>query len=357
MPANDRFGTMSFPCQGAFVMQHPYMRRVGLFVFCLFVFVSLPASAGLYTLVDGSQIDGDPISENENGVVFQTSKGEDLDRTPWEKLTQDSIRALLARATTAREKALIEPWIEELPQEKAQRKEIIVKPIQPPDRPTTHLGMAALFASPVGLTILLILYGANLFAAYEVAIYRRQPLSTVCGLAAIPFLGVLSPIIFIAMPTRRESGEEVEESAQTRFRATPPPVAEPAAPLEENAGTGQAEVLAGGPVAARQAAAPVAQQVAHALPEPIVFRRGDFSFNRRFFETKLAGFFRLVPSEADKDMVIHIKSGRGDFTGRRITRITPSEFYLQVFHDNATADEMIPFVEVLEVQIRHKDAL
>ena len=109
--------------------------------------------------------------------------------------------------------------------------------------------------------------------------------------------------------------------------------------------------MADGTIAARQpagAAAPV-------LPEPIVFRRADFSFNRRFFETKLAGFFRLVPSEAEKDMVIHIKSGRGVFTGRRIIKITPAELYLQVFHDKATADEMIPFIEILEVQIRHKD--
>jgi hypothetical protein len=101
----------------------------------------------------------------------------------------------------------------------------------------------------------------------------------------------------------------------------------------------------------------VAQEAAPVLPEPIVFRRGDFSFNRRFFETKLAGFFRLVPSEAERDMVVEIKSARGDFTGRRITRITPAELYLQVFHDNATADEMIPFVEVLEVRIRHKDTV
>ena len=110
--------------------------------------------------------------------------------------------------------------------------------------------------------------------------------------------------------------------------------------------------------AARRPSTPLVQvqEAAPALPEPIVFLRGDFSFNRRFFETKLAGFFRLVPSEAEKDMVIHIKSGRGDFTGRRITRINPTELYLQVFHDNATADEMIPFIEILEVQIRHKDS-
>jgi hypothetical protein len=271
-----------------------------------------------------------------------------------DKFTQDSLRALRARATKAGEKAVLDQWIEELPQEKAQRKEIIVKPIQTPDRPTTRLGMTAIFASPVGLTILLILYGANLFAAYEVAIYRRQPLPTVCGLAAVPFLGVLSPIIFIAMPTRTGSMEGQEEP-QTRFRATPPPADATAAPPEEGAGAGSGErpsLTAQGTGAARQLAA---QETAPVLPEPIVFRRGDFSFNRRFFETKLAGFFRLVPSEAERDMVIHIKSGRGDFTGRRITRITPTELYLQVFHDNATADEMIPFVEVMEVQIRHKD--
>ena len=98
-----------------------------------------------------------------------------------------------------------------------------------------------------------------------------------------------------------------------------------------------------------------AAPAAPSLPEPVIFRRGEFSFNRRFFETKLAGFFRLVPSEADKDMVVYIKASRGEFTGRRIVRITPSELFLQVFNNNATADEMIPFTEVLEVQVRHKD--
>ena len=353
---------MSFPCQRAFVMQHPYMRRIGLFLICLLAFVASMASGGTFTLVDGSKIEGEPIyPATDGGVVFRTDAGVDLARTSWDKLTQDSIRALLAKATTAHDKALLQPLIEELPQEKAQRKEIIVKPIQPPDRPTTHLGITAVFASPVGLTMLFILYCANLFAAYEVALYRRQPLPVVCGLAAIPFFGVFSPIVFIAMPTRRGALEGPEEEAQTRFRATPPPAAGTAVPPPqapaEAASQGQPAASAAGAVASQQAAAPMAQEAASALPEPIVFRRGEFSFNRRFFETKLAGFFRLVPGEAERDLVVHIKSARGEFTGRRITRVTPAELYLQVFHDNATADEMIPFVEVMEVQIRHKDAV
>jgi hypothetical protein len=53
-------------------------------------------------------------------------------------------------------------------------------------------------------------------------------------------------------------------------------------------------------------------------------------------------------------MVVYIKSSRGEFTGSRIVRYTPTELYLQISRENATADEMIPFIEILEVQIRPK---
>ncbi len=80
-----------------------------------------------------------------------------------------------------------------------------------------------------------------------------------------------------------------------------------------------------------------------AFPEPIVSARGDFSFNRRFFETKFPGFFRAIRAEAEKDLVLLFKTSRGEFIGRRITNITPNELYLQVFINDVTADEMIPF--------------
>ena len=99
-------------------MQHPYSRRYGLFLFCLLAFVSFTASAGTYTLTDGTKIEGDPISETDNGVIFHASNGSDIPRIGWDKLTQESIRALLARATTPREKALLEPLIEELPRKR-----------------------------------------------------------------------------------------------------------------------------------------------------------------------------------------------------------------------------------------------
>jgi hypothetical protein len=229
--------------------------------------------------------------------------------------------------------------VDNLPEAQAKRKELVVAPITPPARPTRNLGIFALFGSPVGWVILLVLYGANLFAAYEVALYRFQRPATVCGLAAIPLFGVLSPIIYLAMPPNLKAAEAA---------------AAPTAPSD-----GEAAPLSAAPLAMPGASAESAPAAAPqpALPEPIVFSRGEYLFNRRFFETRFAGFFRVIPTDAEKDLVLLIKASRGEFVGRRITHATPSELTLQVFNKEATADEVIPFVEILEVQIRHKDSL
>jgi hypothetical protein len=302
------------------------------------------AIAGTFPLTDGTKINGSPETMNESGVVFQLENGDYSPRVEWAKFTPEALKELMAEAKTDAQRALLEPMVEYLPQEVAKRKEIVVKPIKTPDRPTHGEGIFAILGSPVGLMIALVLYGANLFAAYEVCVYRRQPFAMVCGLAAIPFLGVFSPIIFGAMPTRMPPPEDaVPETAAEEMAA--------AAPIEGAPAT----MAAGG----TRAAAPPANAPAPAptLPEPIVFPRSEFSFNRRFFETKFAGFFRVIPKEEEKDLVLLIKASRGEYTGRRISNITPNELYLQVVKNDASADEMIPFVEINEVQIRHKDSL
>ena len=53
----------------------------------------------------------------------------------------------------------------------------------------------------------------------------------------------------------------------------------------------------------------------------------------------------------------HVGKIRDDRIGERQRRITPAELYLEVVNNNASADEMIPFVEIAEVQVRHKDSL
>lgn len=307
------------------------------------------ASAGTFRLTDGTSIVGTIDLVADKGVTFMLETGDSSPRIEWSRFTPEALRELMAEAKTDNERARLQPLMDSIAGDVPKPKEIAVKPIQAPDRPKHGSGIFALFGSPLGWFMLLILYGANLFAAYEVCVYRHQPAATVCGLAAIPFFGILSPIIYGAMPTQYP----------------PPPPPEPAAPVEE-AATPQTAPTPGsaapGPGPLKMPGAPVAAGApapapTAALPEPIVFQRADFSFNRRFFETKFAGFFRVIPAEADKDLVLVVKASRGQFIGTRVSRITPNEVYLQVVNNNVSADEMIPFTEIEEVQIRHKATL
>jgi hypothetical protein len=336
-------------------MQQQGMRRFGLILICVLAIVAGAATAGTYKFTDGTQIVGEPISLTETGVVFKESDDTVLPRYTWDKLTPDAIKTLYGEVKNPRDRALLQPFVDILPEETPKVKEVVVKAVATPERPTQRLGIFAIFGSSLGLMIVLILYTANFFAAFHVALFRRQPVSRVCGLAAIPLFGVLSPIIFISMRPKLPPPEIIESA--------PAAVTEQGIPLPQGAaqsgGTGAAPTRAPIAMAGMAAAASPEEAPAPAaeFPAPIVFVRGEFTFNRRFFETKFPGFFRAIRADSEKDLVLLLKTSRGDFVGRRITRITPNELYLQVFSNNATADEMIPFIEVMEAQVRHKDAI
>ena len=72
-----------------------------LFVFCsLIALLQGLVQAGTYTLIDGQQITGEPISYDAKGIVFKAD-GAILERTPWSKFTQDTLKQLRDEAKTA----------------------------------------------------------------------------------------------------------------------------------------------------------------------------------------------------------------------------------------------------------------
>ena len=79
-------------------------------------------------------------------------------------------------------------------------------------------------------------------------------------------------------------------------------------------------------------------------------------FNRRFFETKFPGFFGMVRRDAEKDMLLIFHSARGEYTAERISRISANDLHLQVRKAHATEEIMIPFTEIKEVRLKHKDS-
>jgi len=308
------------------------------------------ARADTFQLTDGSTLTGDIVSANENGLRVRLPDGTYSDAVPWTKFSQDDLKKM---AKDPKLQPFVTPNIEIPREERIKKTEVTVT--QPPrlKRPVAHSLFGALLSSTVGFFVLLVLYGAGIYAAYEVALFRRRSPGLVCGLAAVPGLGLLSPIIFLSMPAQRLSNAEEEEIYQAEVAATteapsfvvpgtPPAAGEP----EAQANPGGLHISHAAPGAA--AGAP--------LPQTQVFQRGAFMFNRRFFETKFAGFFGMVRRDHEKDMLIVIKSARGEFSAERVSRISANEIHVQVRKGQATEEVTIPFTEIQEVKLKHKDS-
>jgi hypothetical protein len=306
-----------------------------------------------YHLATGETLNGEvlPTAANDLGVQVKVGEGE-YKKVPWDSFSQEDLRKFRDNPKLA---TFVEPFIIITPEERVKKTEV---PIKQPTRlahPAAHSLFGAMFSSGLGLFLLLVVYGATIYAGYEVAIFRAQPVPLVAGLSAIPLLGVVVPIIFLAMPTKVQPIEQTWETQPT----TRPEVPEVVNPMQGELPQHPAGLRLADAAPSPEPAAPGGAPAGEAkptLPATQTFPRGQFTFNRRFIETKFAGFFGVVRHGADKDMVLVVKAARGEYVCNRITRIAANDFHVEVHHGHASEEIMIPFQEIKEIQLKHKDA-
>jgi hypothetical protein len=314
---------------------------LGLLIACWLI---CSASAETYKLSTGETLNGEalPTTANDQGVQIKIGEGQ-YQKVPWASFSQDDLKAF---AKNQKMEPFVQPFIEPNPEARIKRTEVTLR--QPPrlERPPRESLFGALFSSSVGIFTMLLVYGAIIYAGYEVALFRAQPPLLVAGLSAIPGLGVLAPIIFLAMPTKMKSSTPAVETAAEEAPAAAAPVEEEVNPMHAD---GSAHPSGLKLHTDTNQAKPV-------LPETVKYQRGQFTFNRRFFETKFPGFFSVVRRDAEKDMVVVIKSARAEYVGQRISRIAANDIHLQVQHGAVTEEVLIPFQEIQEIRLKHKDA-
>jgi hypothetical protein len=256
----------------------------------------------------------------------------------WTRFTQESLQELAKNPKAA---AFADPFIEIPPEARPpekKKREITVKPVENRLPRYEKVGFSEAWTSPAALMILLVLYAANLYAAYEIALFRNRPPGLICGLSAV--LPVLGPLVFLSLPSLDEQGAEV--AAAPDSTEAPAAIAHAAAP----------GVAAGGGLGIAKTAAK--EEASAGAMVPAVFKRGDFTLNRRFVETKFSGFFRVVPIEAEKDLVLVVRTNKNEYVGKRISRISSNELHIMLLRGGA--EQMVPFADITELQIRHKDA-
>jgi hypothetical protein len=320
------------------------MTRLVSFLCLLFVFCVLRSFGSEYPLLQGDPVVGDPLlpTANQTGIIFKRSDGSTSDRVAWTNMTQAALKQLVqdearSKSKIPRVKTLVEPLLEPEIEEtspKAAAAELKPQPVPKLDRPEPNAGLGALFSSPVMLTVIILLWLANVYAGYEMGVFRNYPPPLTAGVALV--LPLLGPILFLCLPTRLVAPKEDfshEEHAPVEL-------------VLASTQTAEAEAAA---------AAVAAAQPTGLDAHTVVYQRGQYVFNRRFFETKMASFLRVIPSEAEKDLLICIKSARGEYVGPRLTKTTPEDLVLQVRKGDATADVSIPYPEIMEITIKHKD--
>jgi hypothetical protein len=312
---------------------------------CLCGLLSGIARAETLHLTDNQTVTGDVVSMDGSGIILKQPDGSYGDRIPWGKISQADLKELEQNPRAAQ---YVEPFIEPSPVEKTKKTDIPIKDFHRLDRPAGHSLIGAMFTTPMGLFLVLMLYGANLYAAYEVSAFRGQPVGLVCGVSAVA--PVVGPIIFLSIqPKLKHKPADWNVAAQHLDESIAAvAAAEQAVPAE----IGAAEVAAEATAAHAAPAQPAAPQ----LPPTKTYARGQYTFNRRFFETQVPAFFAMTRPEAEKDKVLQVKSARGTHIAQRICRISATDLSLQVEKGPASEEVTIPFVEIQEVLLKHKDA-
>jgi hypothetical protein len=289
------------------------------------------ARADTFQLADGTSVSGDIVLFNDSGVTLRTPE-DTYTNVVWPKFSQQALKQL---AQNPKAKSLVEPFIE-TPPPQPKSGEIEIHDVTRLELPPPQSLFTALLSSSVGFVALLLIYAANIYAAYEIAIVRARPIGLVMGVAAV--LPILGPIIFLSLPMRTEAPpEEMAPEAEAQTYAVPGA----AAPVAPGLSTTGIHVTRAGTKAA-------------GYPEAKIFQRGQFMFNRRFFETKFSGFFSVVRRPAEKDLVLVIKTGRIQLVAQRITRIAANEAYFESAQGGQ--EVMVPFADIQEIQLKHKDA-
>lgn len=291
---------------------------------CLTAFRSVAAD---YKLIDGTALSGEIITADKDAFVLRLEGGGYSSRIDWGKLTDESLLAMSKHPKAAR---FVEPYVT-LPTAEEVRRERKPLKVSEPQRVTNPKGSKGAFAAlmtPGGLFFLGLMYLANIFFGFEVARFRWRPPALVCGLSAV--LPIIGPLIFLAMP-KWTPPEEVN-ATQEAMAATTLAVADSGPSLVQQMG-----LRTGGG--------------AHGSEDiPRSFKKGEFNFNRRFFETQFGMFLASAKPEEAAGLVMEFTTSSGHLVANKINRMNASEVIVQVVGGE---EAPVDYGQILDVTLRH----
>lgn len=295
-------------------------------------------AADTYTLTDGQSLTGDIVKFDDYEVMIHTSE-DTFTNITWPRFSQDTLKQF---AANPKYRLLASPFIQPTAADEPAPEVIPTKHVQPVKLPANPSVIGGMVHSSLGLFILLIVYAANLYAAFEVAVVRGKPIAAVMGLSAV--LPIAGPAIFILQAPGAAETEEAPVEPMPDDGG--PPVGPGAAP---------AEATAAGPAPAHEeihiVSASWQPSQEERKPQPQVFSRGKFTLNKRFIETKFANYIGEPKGDA-KNFNMEIKTLKDTLAVECIKQTGPTEAILETAHGQITVN----YGDIQEIKLIPKPA-
>jgi hypothetical protein len=291
-----------------------------LFLFSLWFAMAMmwSTAAATLTMTDGSSVEGDIVKFDDSGLLLRGT-GDTYTNLPWGQFSQDTLKQLSANSKI---KPLVEVFIEPDATQRPARAETNINPVKRMELPSDPSLIGGFVKSTVGLFILLVLYIANLYAAFEVSLIRARPALQVIGLAAV--LPIIGPAIFLVLPMKAEASPD-------------------------SAADSTAAGAAGANEEIKIVDASWNQPQENKKVEAQIFARGKFTFNKRFVDTKFAGFIGEIKGDALK-FSMEVKAAQGQFAVERIMQVAASD----VIFDTPNGQVTVPLADILEIKLNPK---
>ena len=306
------------------------------------------------SLTNGDILNGEVADVDQNGIVVRVKIGGFARRANWMQLTQESLKKIKRLGETDPKRygvrikgqwvgadQFAEPFIE--PDESEMERNLPPGPVRglvEPEVPSSVqvTSKMAAYGSGGGIGLLVAIAIGSMVAGLGVAAFRESNALLAAGVSLV--LPVVGPILILVKPKVEYEDDEEDEYEYEEAEA-------PAgATMTDTGGGAVAGML---PEAKKMSFAQAGPKQSGLKPQ--TWTRGDTRFDRSFFQSNFPNYFKVALGVAERDMVLAVKTGKREYVGQRITRISGTDIHMELLNGK---EQKISFSEIGTVDLRAK---
>jgi hypothetical protein len=309
-------------------------------------------------LTNGDILKGRVSDVDGDGIVVSIDIGGFSKRVNWMQLDQESLKKIRKLGQTDKKRYgvktakgwigadyFVEPFI--VPEVSALEQSYYPKAVKNlstpnlPNKPDVTSKLAA-YSSPGGIGLLVAIAIGSLVAGLGVAAFKESNVVLAAGISFL--LPIVGPLLLLAKPKVEYEYEESEEDDDYYEEEAEAPAG---ATMTDTGGSAVAGMLPEAKKMSFSQSGPKKQT----NTEPQSWSRDDTRFDRSFFQNNFPNYFKSVLGASERGMVLAIKTGKREYVGQRMKRISGSDLHMELLNGK---EQKIAFSEVGSVDLRPK---